>query len=139
MPRPIRFYVDADLLALGKSLVQARYDVTYPGDPGDRNRGRPSCPVTDPDAKDPVWIPIVGDLGWVVISRDRTISRKPAEVAGVKAHRVRMVVLDTRRDPSTWGELGIVVAQWSNIEELTTTAGPHVALATRTTFRPLPI
>lgn len=139
MTTAIRFYVDADLLALGKSLVQARYDITYPGDPGDRNRGRPACPVTDPNTKDLVWIPIVADLDWVVISRDRTISRKPAEVDAVKTHAVRMVVLDVRRDPSTWGELEIVVAQWSKIEGLTTTPGPHVALATKTTFRPLPI
>ena len=30
----VRFYVDADLLGLGKILGSLRDDVTYPGDPG---------------------------------------------------------------------------------------------------------
>jgi hypothetical protein len=32
----VRFYVDADLLGLGKILGSLRNDVTYPGDPGSR-------------------------------------------------------------------------------------------------------
>ena len=30
----VRFYVDADILGLGKILGALRNDVTYPGDPG---------------------------------------------------------------------------------------------------------
>jgi hypothetical protein len=30
----VRFYVDADILGLGKLLGSLRNDVTYPGDPG---------------------------------------------------------------------------------------------------------
>jgi hypothetical protein len=30
----VRFYVDADILGLGKLLAGLRADVTYPGDPG---------------------------------------------------------------------------------------------------------
>jgi hypothetical protein len=30
----VRFYVDADILGLGKILGGLRNDVTYPGDPG---------------------------------------------------------------------------------------------------------
>jgi hypothetical protein len=30
----VRFYVDADILGLGKILGSLRNDVTYPGDPG---------------------------------------------------------------------------------------------------------
>jgi hypothetical protein len=133
----IRFYVDADLLALAKSLVQARYDVTYPGDSGDQNRGRTSCPIKRADTKDLAWIPTVAAQGWVAISRDRTISRKPAEVQAVKQHALRMVVLDVRRDATTWGELGIVVARWTDIERVASLKGPRVFLASRTTFREL--
>jgi hypothetical protein len=135
----IRFYVDADLLALGKSLVAARYDVTYPGDPGDKSRSRPPCPVTSTSTKDPDWIPLVAEQGWVVISRDRQITKKPAEINAVRESRLRIVVLDTRRDPTTWGELEIVISQWGNIESVVREAGPCAYLATRTTFRRLEI
>jgi PIN like domain len=135
----IRFYVDADLLALAKSLVAARYDVTFPGDIGDPRRTRPACPIGNPATKDQIWIPQVASLGFVVISRDRKISRKQAERRAVRDSGLRIVVLDTRRDPTTWGELGIVASQWQEIERLLDRAGPCIFLATRTTFRELPV
>jgi hypothetical protein len=133
----IRFYVDADLLALGKSLAAARYDVSYPGDPGDTRRGRPACTITSPTVKDPVWIPQVAARGWVVISRDARIARKRIELAAIKSSALRVVVLDTRQDPTTWHELRIVAAQWDNIETLVSTPGPCVFSATRSSFRPV--
>lgn len=133
----IRFYVDADLLALAKSMAAARYDVTFPGDRGDARRGRSACPITRADTKDHVWIPQVAALNWVVVSRDTRIMRKPVEVAAVRSHGLRLVVLDTRSDPTTWNELRIVTSQWDRIDALTTMAGPCAYLATRTTFRRL--
>ncbi len=136
---PIRFYVDADLLALGKALVAARFDVTYPGDLGDRRRERPPCPITDPGTHDRVWIPEVAHRGWVGISRDAGITKKPGELALVREHALRLAVLDTRHDRTTWGELRIAAAQWDHLEALTATAGPAVVILTRTSMRPLPI
>ena len=133
----IRFYVDADLLALARSLVAARYDVTYPGDPGDRRRNRPPCQIDDPATEDSVWIPAVAAHGWVVISRDLKIVRKPVEIEAVRASNLRLVIVDTRRDPTTWGELRVVTAQWNKIEGLTDLVGPFAYLATLTTFRRL--
>src|SRR5947207_2100781 len=123
----IRFYIDADLLALAKSLVQARYDVTYPGDPGDRNRNRPAC-VINAGAKDPDWIPQVAANDWVAITRDRNVARTPAEKAAVQRHGLRMVVLDVRKDPTTWGELSIVTTRWSDIDQLTSATGPRICI-----------
>lgn len=44
----VRFYIDADILGLGKLLGALRSDVTYPGDPGAviHKRRRSACPVT---------------------------------------------------------------------------------------------
>lgn len=131
----IGFYVDADLVAMGKSLVQARYDTTYPGDPGDPRRGRPPCPITDPSTKDPTWIPLVATQGWVVLSRDRRLLSRPEEVRVIREHGLRVVIIDARRDPTTWGELKIVVAQWDAIERLADVEGPVVRWATKSTFR----
>ena len=35
----VRFYVDADILGLGKILGGLRNDITYPGDPGPSSTG----------------------------------------------------------------------------------------------------
>ena len=47
----VRFYVDADILGLGKILGCLRNDVTYPGDPGAvvYKRHRAPCPIARPD------------------------------------------------------------------------------------------
>jgi hypothetical protein len=47
-PATVRFYFDADVLGLAKTVVKVRSDVTYPGDTGDRvhKRERPPCPIT---------------------------------------------------------------------------------------------
>lgn len=133
--RRARFYVDADLLALGKALVSARYDVTYPGDPGDPRRERPPCVVTDPSVPDPEWIPTVASEGLVVISRDLRIGRSPAELKAVRQEGLRIVFIDSRRDPTTWGELAVLVHQWRSISGLQEKDGPLLTLATKTTFR----
>ena len=133
--RSARFYVDADLLALGKALVSARYDVTYPGDPGDPRRERPPCVVTNPSLPDPDWIPTVAAEGLVVLSRDRRIGRSPAEIKAVRREKLRVVFIDARRDPTTWGELGVVVHQWRSIAGLHEMRGPLLTIATKTTFR----
>lgn len=55
-PATVRFYIDADVLALAKILVSLRSDVTYPGDPGGvlNRRWRPACPITSPDTDDEI-------------------------------------------------------------------------------------
>jgi hypothetical protein len=55
----VRFYVDADVLGLGKLLAGLRNDLTYPGDPGAviHKRQRPPCPIANPDVLDTDWIP----------------------------------------------------------------------------------
>lgn len=137
--RDISVYVDADLQALGRSLVAARYDVTYPGDPGDPRRGRDPSPITEVATPDTEWIATVADLGWIAITRNWRITKVAAERAAVRSSGLRMVVLDTRRDRTTWGELCIVVRQWSRITALLDMAGPSVHMATLSTFRQLDV
>jgi hypothetical protein len=47
-PATVRFYFDADVLGLAKTVVTLRSDVTYPGDPGVvHRRERPACALSD--------------------------------------------------------------------------------------------
>lgn len=134
----VRFYVDADLLGLARLLVQVRTDVTYPGDPGGvlHKRRRPACPVTDPKAKDHVWIPQVAAEGWVIITRDSAIQRHSREVDAVHEHGARMVALAGEAARTKFEQLEVVMSNWRRIERCVTEPGPFIYVATRSTFRP---
>ena len=81
----IRFYVDADLIGLGKLLVQVRTDVTYAGDPGGLGidkRPRPPGPVQPGDIeirfrkKSPLD---VGELDVVIEVRTKLFGSRVAD------------------------------------------------------------
>jgi hypothetical protein len=97
-PAKVRFYIDADVLGLGKILVQLRSDVTYPGDPGGvlHKRRRDPCPVTSPRAPDQEWIAEVARHGWLAITRDSNIAANRAEIAAVRDNGARLVTLAGR-------------------------------------------
>ena len=94
-PAEVRIYIDADLLGLGHVLAGLRPDVTYPGDPGAviHKRHRPPSPITSPAVKDSEWIPEVARRGWLILTRDRHIQEHRLEIAAVRDHGARMVVL----------------------------------------------
>lgn len=138
-PAEVRFYVDADLLGLAKILVQLRADVTYPGDPGGtvHRQRRPPCPVTDPAAPDPVWIPEVTRHGWLVVTRDANIAVHRAELAAVRDSGARMVALAGQQARGTFAQLEVLLCQWQRIEGLLDDPGPFIYTATRTSLRRL--
>ena len=111
-PADVRFYVDADLAGLGKLLVRLRPDVTYPGNPGGvvHARQRPPCPVAMPATLDDVWIPLVAAQGWLIITRDRHIQSRPAELAAVREHGAKMVNLTSDAAGSTWEQLRVALS-----------------------------
>ncbi len=92
---PARFFVDENDLALGRSLALARKDVLHPG-----HARLPNVPLGTPDAQ---WLPIVGGLGLVVITRDKKIRSRPAEAQLVIAARHPRVRPHERRRPEHLG------------------------------------
>ncbi len=92
----VRFYVDADILGLGKILGALRNDVTYPGDPGAvlHKRHRAPCPIASPDVLDTDWIPDVAARGWLIVTRDSMIIQNRNEIAAIRENNAKMV-LDT--------------------------------------------
>lgn len=135
----VRFYVDADILGLGKILTQLRHDVTYPGDPGGtvNKRRRPACPIKKVNTPDPVWIPIVAGREWLIITRDSGIQQHRAEIAAVQDHGARMVALSGDEARGTWAQLEVVMNQWRAIERLLEIEGPFIYTATRTSLKPV--
>ena len=103
-----RFYFDESLLGVGKALAIARTDVVHAG-----HALVPQAPL---GALDTEWIPAVAGLGLVVVARDRRIRTKPAELALLRAHALRVFWLAGKQDESNWGYLVRLVDAWSRIE-----------------------
>jgi hypothetical protein len=49
--------------------------------------------VPTPHEKDTVWLPEATRQGWLIITRDRHIERRPAEIAAVLDFGARLVAL----------------------------------------------
>ena len=130
---PARFFIDENDLALGRSLALARKDVLHPG-----HVRLPDVPLGTPDAQ---WLPIVGGLGLVVITRDKKIRSRPAEAELVIAAGIRGFVLTSAGDLSTWDTLSVLVRQWDALERhlVAHPSGPWLAALTSQGVRPLRI
>ena len=128
-----RFFIDENDLALGRSLALARKDVLHPG-----HVRLPDVPLGTPDAQ---WLPIVGGLGLVVITRDKKIRSRPAEAELVIAAGIRGFVLTSAGDLSTWDTLSVLVRQWDALERHLAQhpTGPWLAALTSQGVRPLRI
>ena len=68
----IRYFADENALGLAKLLLQQRDDIVHPG-----HRLVPEVPL---GAADLDWLPLVGRMHWIVLSRDRRIRSRPAEL-----------------------------------------------------------
>ena len=136
-PADVRFYLDADILGLGKLLGGLRSDITYPGDPGVtiHKRTRPACVITTTRTKDSVWIPLVSEQGLLILTRDGKIQQHTAEIAAVMENQGRMVALSSSDASTIWAQLEVVMTQWRRIEQLAELPGPFIYTATRTLLK----
>jgi hypothetical protein len=133
-PATVRFYFDADILGLGKTLARLRPDMTYPGELGAtiHKRARAACPITKTSTPDEKWIPEVARRGWLIITRDSRIQEHRAEVAAVRDNGARMIALASRDAGGTWAQLEVFFTQWRRIEAKLDEPGPFIYTASRT-------
>jgi hypothetical protein len=112
MPRdePLRFFVDETSLGVARALAMVRGDVVYPG-----HRRLPKVPE---GTKDPDWMPVIAGLGLVVISRDRHIKSKAAELEAYRALGLRAFWIAGDRDLGNWENLTRLVKWWPTVERL---------------------
>ena len=132
----IRFITDENIGGVGKALVQVRDDVTYFSDPGSTRRSRPSCPVTL-GMKDEEWLPIVGRMNWIVLTRDKHIRTRPGEIAAVKEHGIKLFAITSDGELSRWEQLRLLVRKWDRIEQLAARPGPMICSVTSSSVTPL--
>jgi len=105
------YFVDENLLGFHKLLTRTgRTDSIAPGD-----RRCPSIPLGTPDLE---WMPIVSRADLIVISRDRRIKTRPAEVAVFKDFRIRSVWLGGKRDLRPEDQLTLFLINESRLRQL---------------------
>lgn len=103
-----RFFVDENLLGVGKALVAARSDVVYPG-----YRHFPDVKL---GALDTEWMPVVSKRDLVVISRDKRIRTRHAEQALFRSLSLRAVWIAGKKDLTNWDCLCLLVKRWPELE-----------------------
>lgn len=85
------YFTDENTLGLGKLLRrQGREDVVYPG--------HEDLPEVQLGATDLEWMPIVAERGLIVLTRDKHIRTRPAELRVYWEHGIRSVWIGAKRD-----------------------------------------
>lgn len=105
------FFLDETDLKLARALAEIREGVLYPG--------HNDLPQVPRGTHDPIWLPVIGSLGLVVITRDARIRYRPIEKARWIDHRVRGFVLTGRTSQSTDQSLALLTRWWTPIGEVT--------------------
>ena len=85
------YFADENALGMAKLLRRAgRQDVLHPGHPD-----LPEVPLGTPDLE---WMPIAGAAGLIVVTRDRRIRTRPAELAAYRECGIRSVWIGVKQD-----------------------------------------
>lgn len=126
-----RFFVDENLLALGKLIAISRREVVYPG--------HPSLPEVPLGSRDEDWLAVVGRRDLVVITRDKKLRSRPVERQRLVATGVRTFVLTRAGDITTRAMHDLLESHWAPMEAYVAThpKGPWLAAITKAGIRPL--
>jgi len=84
-----------------------------------------------PGTPDPDWLPIVGTHGWVILTKDRHVRRRPLELNAILASGARAFVL-TSADMRGPEQAALFASVLPRIRRLCRQPGPFIATITRT-------
>ena len=111
------YFTDENALGLGKLLRRSgREDVVYPG-----HQDLPEIPRGTDDL---VWLPIVGARGLIVLSRERRIRTRPAELRAYHEHGVRSVWIGAKQDLGPKQQLEIFLRYEERLKREVIKRGP---------------
>jgi predicted nuclease of predicted toxin-antitoxin system len=78
-------------------------------------------------ATDPEIIQAVAQNGWVLVTRDKRIERRPAEIKAIKDSAAKCIVLIQRVNLTRWDMLQRLVCSWEEIEGIVDSiVGPFI-------------
>lgn len=119
MARPFEpvYFTDENTLGLGKLLRRAgRDDVLYPG-----HEDLPEVPLGTVDLE---WMPIVGARRLIVITRDKRIRSRPAELAAYLEYGICSVWIGAKRDLGPRDQLELFLAHEERLRREIIKRGP---------------
>lgn len=127
----IKYFADENALGLAKLLLQQRDDIVHPG-----HRLVPEVPLGTADLD---WLPLVGRMHWIVLSRDRRIRSRPAELRMYWAYGVCSVWIGGKRDSSSQDLAQIFLRHEGRLTQyaIKVGAGPWAVSMTPAGVRPL--
>jgi hypothetical protein len=126
-PQIPRWFVDENSLGVAKALAYVRGDVPWPG--------APAGPVPA-GAADTAWLPVIGQAGLVVLTRDKRIRSRPLERQALLGHNVRACFLTSGGSLTLFEQLRLWLRYWDDIENLAADQpAPWLASVTRTGVR----
>lgn len=126
------YFTDENTLGLGKLLRRSgREDVRYPG-----HEYLPEVPCGTDDQD---WRPVVGALGLIVLSRDRRIRSRPAELRAYHEHGVRSVWIGAKQDLGPEQQMEIFLQHEERLKRqiVKRGPGPWAVAMSRSGVRPL--
>jgi hypothetical protein len=126
------YFADENTLGLAKVLRRSgREDFLSPG--------HPDLPEVPLGALDLEWMPIVGERGFVVVTRDRRIRTRPAELAAYREHGIRSVWIGAKKDMRPDEQAALFLRHEERIvrEIIKRGAGPWALSLTVTGPRPM--
>lgn len=126
------YFTDENTLGLGKFLRRSgRTDVLYPG-----HEDLPEVPVGTPDLE---WMPVLARLDAVLVTRDRRIRTRPAELRAYWEFGIRSVWIGAKQDLGPHDQLDIFLGHEDRLgrEIVKRGAGPWALAMTPSGIRPL--
>lgn len=130
-PGPV-YFTDENTLGLGKLLRRSgRTDVLYPG-----HEDLPEVPVGTPDLD---WMSVLARLDLVVVTRDRRIRTRPAELRAYWEFGIRSVWIGAKQDLGPRDQLDVFLKHEVRLQReiLKRGAGPWALAMTPSSVRPL--
>lgn len=111
------YFADENSLGLGKLLIRrGRTDVAHPGHPD-----LPEVPLGTPDLD---WMPVVARRDLVVLTRDRRIRTRPAELGAYRALGIRSVWIGAKRDLSPADQVALFLEHEERLRREIVKRGP---------------
>ncbi|MHA7984313.1 PIN-like domain-containing protein [Rathayibacter sp. CAU 1779] len=126
------YFADENCLAFGKLLRRnGRNDVLYPG-----HEDLPEVPLGTADLE---WMPVVGARAYVVITRDRHIRTRPAELDAYIEHGIRSIWIGAKRDLGPQDQVDVFLANEARLrrEIIKLGGGPWSVALSPSGVRPL--
>jgi hypothetical protein len=71
----------------------------------------------DPGTKDEIWLEEIGKKGWILITKDRRIRRRPLEIEALKTNNVGAFFL-SGKSMGKWESIKQLVQSWEKIQEI---------------------